>query len=100
MYNGTMVATLAEVMPKRVRTVGFSLAFSLAAAIFGGMTQWHVLSLWKTLAMQVHQRSGSCLLRYVVSSQVYIYVAVLSRTNLTRLLNLQRLALKTTNYLT
>ncbi len=33
-----MVATLAEVMPKRVRTVGFSLAFSLAAAIFGGMT--------------------------------------------------------------
>jgi MHS family citrate/tricarballylate:H+ symporter-like MFS transporter len=38
MYNGTMVATLAEVMPKRVRTVGFSLAFSLAAAIFGGMT--------------------------------------------------------------
>lgn len=38
LYNGTMVATLAEVMPKRVRTVGFSLAFSLAAAIFGGMT--------------------------------------------------------------
>ena len=38
MYNGSMVATLAESMPPRVRTVGFSLAFSLATAIFGGVT--------------------------------------------------------------
>lgn len=38
MYNGSMVATLAEVMPARVRTVGFSLAFSLATALFGGIT--------------------------------------------------------------
>lgn len=37
-YNGAMVATLAEAMPKRVRTVGYSLAFSLATALFGGMT--------------------------------------------------------------
>lgn len=38
MYNGSMVATLAESMPPRVRTVGFSLAFSLATALFGGVT--------------------------------------------------------------
>jgi MHS family citrate/tricarballylate:H+ symporter-like MFS transporter len=34
MYNGAMVAALTEVMPVYVRTVGFSLAFSLATAIF------------------------------------------------------------------
>ncbi|HEV2975964.1 MAG TPA: MFS transporter [Casimicrobiaceae bacterium] len=38
MYNGAMVVTLTEVMPPQVRVVGFSLAFSLATAIFGGMT--------------------------------------------------------------
>ena len=38
MYNGAMVAALTEVMPVYVRTVGFSLAFSLATAIFGGLT--------------------------------------------------------------
>ncbi|CAB1217765.1 MFS transporter [Acinetobacter bouvetii] len=38
MYNGSMVATLAESMPVRVKTVGFSLAFSLATALFGGVT--------------------------------------------------------------
>jgi MHS family citrate/tricarballylate:H+ symporter-like MFS transporter len=38
MYNGAMVVTLAEVMPAQVRVVGFSLAFSLATAVFGGMT--------------------------------------------------------------
>jgi MHS family citrate/tricarballylate:H+ symporter-like MFS transporter len=38
MYNGAMVAALTEVMPQNVRVVGFSLAFSLATAIFGGFT--------------------------------------------------------------
>ncbi len=38
MYNGAMVAALTEVMPVYVRTVGFSLAFSLATTIFGGLT--------------------------------------------------------------
>ncbi len=37
-YNGAMVATLTEIMPTHVRVVGFSLAFSLATAIFGGFT--------------------------------------------------------------
>jgi MFS transporter, MHS family, citrate/tricarballylate:H+ symporter len=37
-YNGAMIPFLTEIMPARVRTSGFSLAFSLATAIFGGMT--------------------------------------------------------------
>jgi len=37
-YNGAMVVALAEVMPEDVRTVGFSLAYSLATALFGGFT--------------------------------------------------------------
>jgi MHS family citrate/tricarballylate:H+ symporter-like MFS transporter len=37
-YNGAMVVALTEVMPAEVRTVGFSLAYSLATAVFGGFT--------------------------------------------------------------
>src|SRR2546429_3128390 len=34
-YNGAMVVFLTEIMPINVRTSGFSLAYSLATAIFG-----------------------------------------------------------------
>jgi MFS family permease len=37
-YNGAMVPYLAEIMPPEIRTTGFSVAFSLATAIFGGFT--------------------------------------------------------------
>ena len=37
-YNGAMVVFLTEIMPINVRTSGFSLAYSLATAIFGGFT--------------------------------------------------------------
>jgi metabolite-proton symporter len=37
-YNGGMVPLLVEMMPASVRTAGFSLAYSLATAIFGGFT--------------------------------------------------------------
>lgn len=37
-YNGAMVVFLTEIMPAGVRTSGFSLAYSLATAIFGGFT--------------------------------------------------------------
>jgi metabolite-proton symporter len=37
-YNGAMVVFLTEIMPIEVRTSGFSLAYSLATAIFGGFT--------------------------------------------------------------
>jgi len=38
MYNGAMIPLLTEIMPFEVRTAGFSLAFSLATALFGGFT--------------------------------------------------------------
>jgi len=37
-YNGSMVAFLTEIMPAKIRASGFSLAFSLAAGLFGGFT--------------------------------------------------------------
>ena len=37
-YNGAMVVALTEIMPVAVRTTGFSLAYSLATATFGGFT--------------------------------------------------------------
>lgn len=43
-YNGAAVVALTEVMPANVRTVGFSLAYSLATAVFGGFTP--MLSTW------------------------------------------------------
>jgi MHS family citrate/tricarballylate:H+ symporter-like MFS transporter len=43
-YNGAMVVSLIEVMPIDVRTAGFSLAYSLATALFGGFTP--AISTW------------------------------------------------------
>jgi len=37
-YNGAMAVFLTEIMPVTVRTSGFSLAYSLATAVFGGFT--------------------------------------------------------------
>ena len=37
-WNGAMIPFLTEIMPVEVRTTGFSLAYSLATAIFGGFT--------------------------------------------------------------
>jgi MFS family permease len=37
-YNGAFIVYLTEIIPAHVRTVGFSLAYSLATAIFGGFT--------------------------------------------------------------
>lgn len=38
LYNGAMIPALAEIMPAEVRVAGFSLAYSLATALFGGFT--------------------------------------------------------------
>ncbi|BAS34839.1 major facilitator superfamily metabolite/H+ symporter [Klebsiella pneumoniae] len=38
MYNGAMIPALTEIMPAEVRVAGFSLAYSLATAVFGGFT--------------------------------------------------------------
>ena len=43
-YNGALVVALTEIMPPEVRTTGFSLAYSLATAIFGGFTA--AISTW------------------------------------------------------
>ena len=37
-YNGAMVVALTEIVPRNVRTTGFSLAYALATALFGGFT--------------------------------------------------------------
>jgi len=37
-YNGAMVVYLTEIMPPQVRASGFSIAYSLATATFGGFT--------------------------------------------------------------
>ena len=37
-YSGTMLGALVEIVPKHVRTTCFSLAFALAAALFGTFT--------------------------------------------------------------
>ncbi|TWB52778.1 MFS transporter [Nitrospirillum viridazoti] len=43
-YNAAALVALTEVMPPEVRTVGFSLAYSLATALFGGFTP--LVSTW------------------------------------------------------
>lgn len=43
-YNGAMVVALTEIVPVEVRTAGFSLAYSLATALFGGFTP--LISTW------------------------------------------------------
>jgi len=37
-YNAATIVALTEIMPPEVRTTGFSLAYSLATALFGGFT--------------------------------------------------------------
>ena len=37
-YNGALVVHLTEMMPAHLKTAGFSLAYSLATALFGGFT--------------------------------------------------------------
>jgi MHS family citrate/tricarballylate:H+ symporter-like MFS transporter len=43
-YNGAMVVALTDIVPAEVRTAGFSLAYSLATALFGGFTP--LVSTW------------------------------------------------------
>jgi MFS transporter, MHS family, citrate/tricarballylate:H+ symporter len=37
-YNGAMIVALTEIVPPNLRTTGFSVAYSLATALFGGFT--------------------------------------------------------------
>jgi MFS family permease len=38
LYNGAMIPFVIEFMPRKIRTTGFALSYSLATAIFGGFT--------------------------------------------------------------
>jgi MHS family citrate/tricarballylate:H+ symporter-like MFS transporter len=40
LYNGSLIPTLASIMPLEVRATAFSLAFVTATAIFGGFTPY------------------------------------------------------------
>ena len=53
-YNGAMVVALTEIVPASVRTAGFSLAYSLATALFGGFTP--LVSTW--LIAETHNRAA------------------------------------------
>ena len=50
LYNGAMIPLLTEIMPLQIRTSGFSLAFSLATAVFGGFTPFMSTFLIKVTA--------------------------------------------------
>ena len=52
-YNGAMVVYLTEIMPAAVRATGFSLAYSMATALFGGFTPY--ISTW--LIETTHDRA-------------------------------------------
>ncbi len=72
LYNGAMIPLLTEVMPVQVRTAGFSLAYSLATAIFGGVTP--LVSDW--LIGQTHNRAAPAL--WLCVAAVVSLVAALS----------------------
>ncbi len=57
-YNGAMVVALTEIMPVDVRTTGFSLAYSLATATFGGFTPAACTYLIHALGNKLRQASG------------------------------------------
>jgi MFS transporter, MHS family, citrate/tricarballylate:H+ symporter len=40
LYNGSLIPTLASIMPQEVRATAFSLAFVTATAVFGGFTPY------------------------------------------------------------
>jgi MHS family citrate/tricarballylate:H+ symporter-like MFS transporter len=53
-YNGAMVVALTEIVPAEARTAGFSLAYSLATAVFGGFTP--LISTW--LIDRLHDKAA------------------------------------------
>jgi MFS family permease len=81
-YNGAMVVYLTEIMPEDVRISGFSLAYSLATAIFGGFTPaictWliHITGnraapgLWLSAAAALGFAAAVISRRYVVRSAI------------------------------
>ena len=74
-YNGALVVALTEIMPKDFRTTGFSLAYSLATAIFGGFTA--AISTW--LIQTTHNKASPGLWMSSAAACALIAVVVLRR---------------------
>jgi MHS family citrate/tricarballylate:H+ symporter-like MFS transporter len=55
-HNGAMVVALTEIVPVEVRTAGFSPAYALAMALFGGFTP--LVSTWLIKATGNHAAAG------------------------------------------
>jgi MFS transporter, MHS family, citrate/tricarballylate:H+ symporter len=72
-YNGAMVAALTEVVPAHVRTTCFSLAFSLAAALFGTFTP--LASTW-LIAETGNRASPAYWLMFAAASGIIATLAI------------------------
>lgn len=62
-YNGAMYIALVEVMPPKIRTASFSLAFGISATLFGGFTPaiatWMVRALGNNAAPGIWMSIGA-----------------------------------------
>jgi MFS transporter, MHS family, citrate/tricarballylate:H+ symporter len=74
LYNGAMIPLLAEIMPQRIRTTGFSLAFATATAIFGGFTPFV-----STVLIEVTDDRASPALWLSLAAMISLTGALLSR---------------------
>ena len=75
-YNGALVVALTEIMPKDFRTTGFSLAYSLATAIFGGFTA--AISTW--LIQATHNKAAPGLWMSTAAACALIAVIVMGKS--------------------
>ena len=71
-YQGVMVVTLTEMMPAHVRVTGFSVAYSLAQAIFGGFTP--AISTWLIHATDNKAMPGAWLAFSAVAGLAGVYM--------------------------
>jgi MFS family permease len=74
LYNGAMIPLLAEIMPQKVRTTAFSLAFVTATAIFGGFTPFV-----STLLIQITDDRAAPALWLSLAAAISLTGALLSR---------------------
>lgn len=71
-YNGATIVALTEIIPVQIRTTGFSLAYSLATALFGGMTP--LISTWLIEATGDKAAPGYWMAGAAVISLVAVYL--------------------------
>jgi MFS family permease len=74
LYNGAMIPLLAEIMPQKVRTTGFSMAFVTATAIFGGFTP-----AVSTMLIQLTDNRAAPALWLSLAAAISLMGAILSR---------------------